>query len=83
MPTYDYECSTCQHAFEESLRIAEMDIPLSQPCPKCGAENAVKRVIVSAAKVIACDPFKSLNSDHKYALQQMKKRHPNSTIKDY
>jgi putative FmdB family regulatory protein len=33
MPTYDYQCSACSHAFEEFHGINEA--PLKK-CPKCG-----------------------------------------------
>lgn len=83
MPTYSFECTKCENGFDESLRMAEMDLPLARPCPECGEENSLKRVINRAPQAIACDPFKSLSSDHRYALKQMKKRHPKSNIKDY
>jgi len=41
MPTYDYSCDLCGHAFEERQKIS--DAPLST-CPKCGQEG-VKRGI--------------------------------------
>lgn len=48
MPTYDYECSQCGHAFEaqQSMR----DDPLSV-CPSC-SEPALRRVISGGAGII-------------------------------
>ncbi len=33
MPTYDYECDACDHAFELFQSISE---PLKKKCPECG-----------------------------------------------
>lgn len=40
MPTYEYECSSCRHRFEEFQSI--MDKPI-RTCPRCGKE--VRRLI--------------------------------------
>ena len=32
MPTYDYKCEKCGHAFEEDLKIADRNIPTESPC---------------------------------------------------
>ena len=32
MPTYDYKCEKCGHAFEEDLKIADRNIPTETPC---------------------------------------------------
>jgi putative FmdB family regulatory protein len=47
MPTYEYECTKCQHAFEafQSMR----DEPLKK-CPKC--RGKVKRLLGSGAGII-------------------------------
>lgn len=47
MPTYEYECSKCKHAFEafQSMR----DAPLKK-CPQCGGK--VKRLIGTGAGII-------------------------------
>lgn len=83
MPTYTYECSKCEGVFDELLSISEMETPTQQPCKLCGKEDCVKKIIGGMPATIRTDPFKSLSSDHKWALKQMKKRHPNSNIKDY
>ncbi len=41
MPTYDYKCSACGHAFEHFQPIT--DDPLAT-CPKCGKDE-LKRLI--------------------------------------
>ena len=47
MPTYDFRCESCKHVFEKRLKIAEMDQPLTEPCPECkkqGDGNVVRLV---------------------------------------
>ena len=43
MPTYNYECEACGHAFEREQRISEDPI---KKCPKCGKSKA-RRMISS------------------------------------
>jgi len=47
MPTYEYECKSCQHNFE--IFQAMSDPPLKD-CPQCGKE--VRRLILGGAGVI-------------------------------
>ena len=62
MPTYDYRCEKCGHTFEESLKIADRNVPTESPCTQdidvqqtkhmtfaeaCGGE--VKQIIVAAS----------------------------------
>lgn len=44
MPTYSYQCSACDHAFEQVQRMSDDPIKV---CPSCGVE-AVRRLINSA-----------------------------------
>ena len=48
MPTYDYKCTACKHAFEQFQSMK--DKPLKK-CPKCG-KNALERLIGTGAAVI-------------------------------
>ena len=32
MPTYDYQCSECGHTFEETLKIADRNVPCETSC---------------------------------------------------
>ena len=55
MPTYDYRCEKCGQTFEESLKIADREVPIESPCesqlhraaPICGGK--VKQIIVKAS----------------------------------
>lgn len=42
MPTYDYQCETCNHQFDKFELIATRDDPCKEPCPECN-ENTVRR----------------------------------------
>jgi putative FmdB family regulatory protein len=48
LPTYDYICTKCHHAWELEQRIVEDPV---RKCPKCGA-NTAKRQISSGAGFI-------------------------------
>jgi len=48
VPTYEYECDACRHAFEEFQQIS--DSPL-RTCPKC-RKRKLRRVIGTGAAVI-------------------------------
>ena len=46
MPTYEYQCKTCSHQFEQVQRFS--DPPLTE-CPKCSGQ--VRRVIFPAGVI--------------------------------
>ena len=48
MPTYDYECSACEHAFEEFQSITAKTL---KKCPECG-ERRLRRLIGAGSAVI-------------------------------
>ena len=48
MPTYDYKCEACGHAFEKFQPISA---PPIRKCPECGT-NQVKRLIGTGAGLI-------------------------------
>jgi putative FmdB family regulatory protein len=48
MPTYEYECKSCGHAFEA---MHGMTVPALRKCPKCGKLKLV-RLISGGAGVI-------------------------------
>jgi putative FmdB family regulatory protein len=47
MPTYEYECRSCKHRFEEFQSITEEPIKV---CPKCG--KAVRRLFGGGMGII-------------------------------
>ena len=48
MPTYEYQCSDCDHSWEEDQRITADAIEV---CPKCN-KNKAKRVISAPSFVL-------------------------------
>ncbi len=48
MPTYEYACTACKHAFEEFQSIKA---PTLRKCPKCG-KSALERLIGTGAALI-------------------------------
>jgi putative FmdB family regulatory protein len=48
MPTYDYKCNACGHAFE---RFQSITSPPITKCPECG-KNKVKRLLGTGAGLI-------------------------------
>jgi len=48
MPTYDYECKACGHAFE---RFQSITAPSIRKCPQCG-RRTVRRLIGTGAGIL-------------------------------
>ena len=48
MPTYDYECDACGHAFELFQTITD---PVKKKCPKCGKPK-LRRLFGTGAAVV-------------------------------
>jgi putative FmdB family regulatory protein len=45
MIRYEYECDKCQHVWDEFLRLANREKPLSEPCPNCKELGCVRQLI--------------------------------------
>jgi putative FmdB family regulatory protein len=82
MPTYDYICSSCQHKFEEILKIAEKEIPNQSPCPNCKKVNCIETVM--GAPPIG-DPIrlgrKKPSSTYLEKMKIIKKNHPGGSYR--
>ena len=48
MPTYDYVCEDCEHAFE---LFQQMTDPVKRKCPRCG-KLALRRLVGTGAGVL-------------------------------
>ena len=48
MPTYDYECDACSHAFELFQGINE---PVKKKCPECG-KNKLRRLFGTGGAIV-------------------------------
>ena len=51
MPLYNFECEACSYSYEEFRTIAEMDIPLKEPCPNCKEKGKIIRIVGSPRTV--------------------------------
>ena len=73
--TYDYKCTSCEKIWEAIYPMADRDVPLSEPCPHCKAENSVKRCVTSSNVVfdLKGHPIQKCSDGWKDRLSQIKK----------
>jgi len=86
MPFYEYKCSSCEHIFEELLKVADRKKPCRAACPSCGSKKTVNQHLSSAPAV--CDPVRvgktgKLDGGFREVLSKIKKGHPRNNIPDY
>ena len=62
MPTYDYECQACGHAFE---RFQEMSARKLRTCPECGRKKLMRLVGAGAGVIFKGSGF--YETDYKRA----------------
>ena len=48
MPTYSFNCESCNKSFESFLTMSKSDEPLGEPCPECGVKGKVRKAYTSA-----------------------------------
>ena len=70
MPTYDYECNACGHAFE---RWQEMSARKLRTCPECGKRRLIRLVGAGAGVIFRGSGF--YETDYK----RKESRPPSST----
>ena len=85
MPLYNFECEECSYGFEEFRTIAEMDIPLKEPCPSCKAKDNIIRLVGSPTSVdsLALESTKGrLKPPREFTevMTRIKKNHPASNF---
>lgn len=86
MPTYDYQCSKCEHSFDKILKMSERETPTKEKCPNCESENTVSQIIVSASSLVSplsVDGLIRPRGDFRERMKQIKHINRGSTIKDY
>jgi putative FmdB family regulatory protein len=84
MPLYSYRCEACKHEFEQVLKIAEMHLPSSAPCPSCGVEGQVLKTITGAPSL--GDPvrlgIRRPDNGFKEVMQKIHDANPKSNLRD-
>lgn len=74
MPTYEHQCETCTHEWEDMYSVTA---PIPDTCPQCGA-NTVKRLISLGGKGIVELTGNDLVEKIKQDANQMKRDARNS-----
>lgn len=87
MPTYDYVCSSCEHTFDEILKMDDRTLPTTKPCPCCNKEGTVS-ISLGAPSLLSpfrVDGLKKPSSQFKDRMSQIKKRlgRTGKHLKDY
>ena len=85
MPLYNFECEACSHNYEEFRTIAEMDIPLQEPCPNCKEKGKIIRLVGSPNSI---DPVRlestkgrlKPSKEFTEVMQRIKRKHPASNF---
>jgi putative FmdB family regulatory protein len=83
MPLYNYRCFSCEHEFNDLLKIADRKIHEEQPCPECGEEDV--RIVMTAAPALAAEvggSLKKTSDGWRDVLKNMKSKHAHNTIND-
>jgi putative FmdB family regulatory protein len=68
MPTYEYQCRKCKHAFEDINLIDDRDAPCAAPCPACGKRGVERGISVATMGV---DATKGPGADFKELTRKM------------
>ena len=75
MPTYEYSCAKCQHAWESLQKIADRDTPCGEPCPACRKRGVTRGV---SAPVMGADANVGPGADFKELTRKMGRSMPKS-----
>ena len=68
MPTYEYSCQACNHAFTALLKIDERDAPVGKPCPACRKRRVARGI---SATVMGADATAGPGADFKELTRKM------------
>ena len=84
MPLYDYRCNHCSHEFEKVLKVAEMHLPSSEPCPACGLNGHVEKTIMGAPPIgdAARLGIRRVDNGFKEVMQKIHDNNPRSNLRD-
>lgn len=73
MPTYEYSCAKCHHAWETIHKIADRDTPCGEPCPACKKRSVTRGV---SLPVTGVDATVGPGADFKELARKMGRRLP-------
>lgn len=81
MPTYIYQCETCDESFERLSSIATRREPCEAPCPACGAQT----IVLAPAAPLIGDHYRLRKAQYMPAdwtskKNAIKKAHRNNTM---
>ncbi len=79
MPTYDYECDACGHAFELFQSISD---PVKKKCPECGKSKLRRLFGTGAAVVFKGSGFYQTDYRSESYMKAAEKDKPASDTKD-
>lgn len=68
MPTYEYQCRKCSHAFQDIKKMDDRDAPCTAPCPACGRRGVGRCISVATMGV---DATKGPGADFKELTRKM------------
>jgi putative FmdB family regulatory protein len=68
MPTYEYSCAKCHHAWESIHKIADRDTPCGEPCPACKKRSVTRGI---SAPVMGADATSGPGADFKELTRKM------------
>lgn len=79
MPTYSYQCQSCNATFNYFLPITDHKKPCYEPCPYC-KETKVIQIITSIQPIVdpAITGKYKVPSDFAEFLKKLKQKHPDS-----
>jgi putative FmdB family regulatory protein len=78
MPIYCYMCKECREGFEAEYKIDERELPLQNPCPKCGGKLFID--IAAVGVQLRGMPHKKPPEWFRDRLRAIKKRTPGNKI---
>ena len=79
---YSSKCGDCSTVFERVVRLADMNVPLDQPCPECGVEGRISRHIDGATPIgdaSKLNPYKAMGG-FREVLHKVKNSHYKSNL---
>ena len=56
MPLYDYGCNQCGNTFEKNMKMVDIEVPTTEPCPTCSNIGCIENYLSSAPSI--GDPIK-------------------------